>query len=64
MEAAVSMAGLAYIVNVILDEKKQIQAVFAVDFIRISLLPCNIEHMFLYRIAKNYRFVKTDIKKY
>ena len=34
----------------------------AVDFIRISLLPCNIEHMFLYRIAKNYRFVKTDIK--
>ncbi|MCI9105745.1 MAG: nickel-dependent lactate racemase [Lachnospiraceae bacterium] len=31
MEAAVSMAGLAYIVNVILDEEKQIQAVFAGD---------------------------------
>lgn len=31
MEAAVSMAGLAYIVNVILDEKKQIQAVFVGD---------------------------------
>lgn len=31
MEAAVTMSGLAYIVNVILDEKKQIQAAFAGD---------------------------------